>query len=195
MGNNCSGASHRVYWDHVQTFSLPPSSSPFFSWVLILNNHFTHLILTGQKNIHHIWQLKFVSSLRRVPVIGRRVDFNWVNKKWRQLRITFIFKNTGGKKRWLLWWEETCNKRGVEKRRKLTAKALLFVICQEAEIKNSNRKASDSHCQKWHVRDEQDASCENSEGEKKVLMWNRYNQLVPKNSFRKHVLFHPMEHT
>ena len=47
---------------------------------------------------------------------------NLVSKKRAWIKVTFILKNFGGKKKWLLWWEEIDNKRCVVKRRKITAK-------------------------------------------------------------------------
>lgn len=57
--------------------------------------------------------------------------------------------------------------------------------CQDAEIaaeiKNSKRKASDSHCQKQYVRAEQNTSCENSEEKNHFCSvgTNSYNLRTP----------------
>lgn len=88
----------------------------------------------------------------------------------------------------MLRWEEISNKRDIKK--KNNSKRQTYQEAEIAiEIKNSNREASDSQCQKWHVREEQNASCENLEDKQKSTLQSRYNHLQPNNPFRKDALF------
>ena len=63
-------------------------------------------------------------------------------------------------------WQEGCwaeKKHNSEKQTRQGAEIA-------AKIKNSHRKESDSLCQKWHVREEQNVGRENSRGKKKTLL-------------------------
>lgn len=89
----------------------------------------------------------------------------------------------------MLRWEEISNKRDIKK--KNNSKRQTYQEAEIAiEIKNSNREASDSQCQKWHVREEQNASCKNLEDKQKSTLQSRYNHLQPNNPFRKDALFY-----